>query len=266
MSKLTYEEACAAMQAGVGAKMNINASETNGKHLRVGVNSAMVDTSALVRLLIAKGIFTDAEWSEALTAQMNDEVKLYEQELTRLQGVPVTLGYDKSERRGFVQYSIDNPPPTCGAPTSSSRFAPCTLPRGHEGKQHVNERIENQRKAASEKLAADFRAEVDRSQRTTLHGTPEGEHRDIDPETGMQKDYVVLTTEERSKGFVRHVRRSYKHEKCGTVTTMGQALAETYARDPTFYDGTFCCGCKKHLPVGPEGEFVWVDDGTKVGT
>lgn len=44
---------------------------------------------------------------------------------------------------------------------------------------------------------------------------------------------------------------------CGTVTTMGQALSETYARDPKFYAATFCCGCNRHLPVG---EFVW--DGT----
>ena len=46
---------------------------------------------------------------------------------------------------------------------------------------------------------------------------------------------------------------------CGTVTTMGLALAETYARDPRFYGATFCCGCGTHLPVGERGEFVWED-------
>jgi len=45
----------------------------------------------------------------------------------------------------------------------------------------------------------------------TLHGTPLGEHLEIDPATGMQKDYVVLTEEERAKGFVRPVRRDYIH-------------------------------------------------------
>jgi hypothetical protein len=47
---------------------------------------------------------------------------------------------------------------------------------------------------------------------------------------------------------------------------MGTALSETYARDPHFYSGTFCSHCKKHFPVGEDGEFVW--DGTliKVGT
>ena len=77
--------------------------------------------------------------------------------------------------------------------------------------------------------------------------------------------YLVLSDEERAKGFVRPVRRSYIHETCGSETTMGQALAETYARDPRFYGATFCCLCSMHRPVGAAGEFVWLD-GTKVGT
>ncbi len=91
------------------------------------------------------------------------------------------------------------------------------------------------------------------------------EHRNLRPD-GMQNDYVVLAEEERAKGFVRPVRRSYKHLKCGTVTTMGQTLAETYARDPSFYSGTFCCGCRSHFPVGADGEFVWDGSSEKVGT
>lgn len=53
---------------------------------------------------------------------------------------------------------------------------------------------------------------------------------------------------------------------CGGVTTMGQSLAETYARDPGFYGGTFCATCGDHFPVGEAGEFVWVPDGSRVGT
>lgn len=93
------------------------------------------------------------------------------------------------------------------------------------------------------------------------------EHRNPRPDgSGMQNDYVVLAEEERAKGFVRPVRRSYKHLKCGVVTTMGQTLAETYARDPEFYSGTFCCGCLSHFPVGADGEFVWDGSSEKVGT
>lgn len=87
----------------------------------------------------------------------------------------------------------------------------------------------------------------------------------IDPTTGMQNTYVVLSDEERAKGFIRPVRRTYVHEKCGVATTMGQAIAETYARQPDYYGGTYCVGCRTHFPVGEHGEFKW-DDGTKVGT
>lgn len=88
------------------------------------------------------------------------------------------------------------------------------------------------------------------------------DHREINPATGMQKGYVVLTEEERQKGFIRPVRDSYKHLNCGTVTTMGSALAETYARDPKFYSATFCCHCRNHAPLV---EFVWLD-GQAVGS
>lgn len=82
---------------------------------------------------------------------------------------------------------------------------------------------------------------------------------------GQNKKYLVLSAEERAKGFVRPVRRTYVHAKCGAATTMGQALAETYARNPSFYGATFCVACGGHFPVGEKGEFRW-DDGPMVGT
>jgi hypothetical protein len=78
--------------------------------------------------------------------------------------------------------------------------------------------------------------------------------------------YLVLSEEELGRGFVRPVRRSYIHQTCGAVTTMAQALAETYAREPGFYGATFCATCRMHRPVGANGEFVWEGDGSKVGT
>lgn len=105
--------------------------------------------------------------------------------------------------------------------------------------------------------------------KTTLtDGSPvpeDGSHRRL-KENGQQEDYVVLSEEERAKGFVQPVRRSYVHLKCGVVTTMGESLAETYARDPHFYSGTFCVGCRRHFPVGENGEFVWDGTSQKVGT
>ena len=106
---------------------------------------------------------------------------------------------------------------------------------------------------------------VDRSKRETIGGTPIGEHLEIKP-GGQQKDYIVLSDEERSRGFVRPVRNTYRHLKCGASTTMGQKLAETYSRDPGFYSGTFCANCGAHFPVGENGEFVWEGSDEKVGT
>jgi hypothetical protein len=105
---------------------------------------------------------------------------------------------------------------------------------------------------------------VDRTARTLTDGSPETpDHREIDPSTGMQKAYIVLSAEERAKGFVRPVRRTYTHATCGTNTTMGLALAETYARDPKFYGGTFCCSCRTHFPLE---QFVWEGTDEKLGT
>lgn len=136
----------------------------------------------------------------------------------------------------------------------------------------------------------------------------------------QNETYLVLSDEERAKGFVRPVRHSYRHvgiagpkhplrdltdeefgryrdigyvkfepyppgtrgastgrywtqaqldsvgKGCGVVTTMGQVLAETYARQPGFYGATFCCGCSMHRPVGRDGEFVWDGTEERVGT
>jgi hypothetical protein len=90
--------------------------------------------------------------------------------------------------------------------------------------------------------------------------------RSVDPDTGMQESYLVLSDEERAKGFVRPVRSTYIHLTCGGATTMGLALAETYARDPRFYSGTYCARCRGHFPVGAEGEFVWDGTDIRVGT
>jgi hypothetical protein len=108
---------------------------------------------------------------------------------------------------------------------------------------------------------------VDRANQQLSSGQPVPEDRSHTKlrENGQQEDYVVLSPEERGKGYKRPVRRTYVHETCGTSTTMGQSIAETYARDPWFYSGTFCVSCGKHGPVGPKGEFVW-EDGSKVGT
>lgn len=92
-------------------------------------------------------------------------------------------------------------------------------------------------------------------------------------EDGQQECYLILSEEERAKGFIRPVRTMYKHVRCGAVTTMADAIAETYARDPSFYSGTFCVHCGSHFRLvdgAGEQQFQWVGkngltDGTFVG-
>jgi hypothetical protein len=127
---------------------------------------------------------------------------------------------------------------------------------------------------------------VNYSARELSGGKPETpDHTDIDPLTGQQKGYVVLTREERAKGFVRPVRRAYLHvglnpemrttstgysllirpgeHGCGTRTEMSRDIAETYARCPDFYTRTFCIDCRTHRPLA---EFVWEGTTEQVGS
>jgi hypothetical protein len=87
---------------------------------------------------------------------------------------------------------------------------------------------------------------------------------------GMHTAYWVLPESERLQGFVRPYSQVYLHEACGTRTQMGRAIAETMARDPSFYGATYCLACGGHFPIGWHGEFRWVIDGEaterKVGT
>ena len=93
-----------------------------------------------------------------------------------------------------------------------------------------------------------------------------------DSTPGPQNEvYLVLSEEERAKGFVRPYRDTYYHVDCPVpgiipghaVTTMGRALSETYARDPKFYGATYCCQCRMHRPVA---EFRWSVDDQVVGS
>lgn len=131
-------------------------------------------------------------------------------------------------------------------------------------------KLERQEEAARRK--ANESIPVDRNNQRLTNGSPvpnDRSHTELTA-SGQQKAYVVLSDAERSKGFVRPVRDAYRHLTCGKITTMGRDLAETYARDPYFYDGTFCTTCRGHFPVGEDGEFTWYEmdgrEGPKVGT
>lgn len=86
---------------------------------------------------------------------------------------------------------------------------------------------------------------------------------------GQQQVYLVLSEEERARGFARPVRDAYLHLACGGITRMGLAIAETYSTNPKFYSGTYCSCCRDHFAlVSLDGQpaFVWDPDGDPVGS
>lgn len=86
-----WHDAAHAMQSGVAAEMPIDPSATTPKHLRVGVNVAMSDHGSLARLLIAKGVISEAEYLAAIADGMEAEARKYEQRLSEHYGRPVNL-------------------------------------------------------------------------------------------------------------------------------------------------------------------------------
>lgn len=93
-AKERYVAALHAMQSGVAGilgKIGPHTGECSPKHLRVGVNAAMIDCGAVAKLLVEKGIFTDEEYAEALAEMAEKDQKSYEEKLTEMTGIKVTL-------------------------------------------------------------------------------------------------------------------------------------------------------------------------------
>lgn len=88
-----YTRAAHAMQAGVGMMMNKDPLNTTPKHLRVGVNSALVDSAVLAKLLIDKGVITEEEYLTALAEGMEAERDRYTAEVKHAFGgnIDITL-------------------------------------------------------------------------------------------------------------------------------------------------------------------------------
>lgn len=66
------------VQSGVAHELALYPSTASPKHVRVGINSAMVTDAAVGRLLIAKGVVTELEYAEALRDAARDERDAYE--------------------------------------------------------------------------------------------------------------------------------------------------------------------------------------------
>lgn len=86
-----YLAAAHAMQCGVGHMMNFRREETEPKHLRTGINSAMVEHAALVSLLIEKGVITNEEYQKRLADKMEEERDAYVKALKEVIGTDVNI-------------------------------------------------------------------------------------------------------------------------------------------------------------------------------
>ncbi|GAY12061.1 hypothetical protein [Pseudonocardia sp. N23] len=76
-----YHAAMHAMQSGVAAEMFRDPKPTEPKHLRVGVNSALLGSAAIGALLIEKGVITQDDYERAMADQAEREKAAYEERL-----------------------------------------------------------------------------------------------------------------------------------------------------------------------------------------
>lgn len=90
-SDLSYLDAMHAIQTGVAVHMQFEPSIATPKHLRVGIDSAMVNDAALVRLLVKKGLITHEEYGEELRLEANREVDRSEATIQAITGSKVSL-------------------------------------------------------------------------------------------------------------------------------------------------------------------------------
>ena len=80
-----YKRHMGRVQSGILAKMmrwpSFNDMCCNPKHIRVGIDSAMVSDRAMFDLLVAKGVFTEEEYAKALRDSAKREADTHEKEL-----------------------------------------------------------------------------------------------------------------------------------------------------------------------------------------
>jgi hypothetical protein len=117
-----YYKAACAMQAGVKLKHELGGTDTDGKSLRVGLNSQMSAHGALAHLLIKKGVITEDEYNAIMLDFMKREVAMCERELSEATGHTVTLGYSEEHGRGFASIVSADGKPVVPGPAKPTSF------------------------------------------------------------------------------------------------------------------------------------------------
>jgi hypothetical protein len=100
---IRYKLGMAALTNGVRMTVQLEFSQIDirhrpGKHVqqhmmhhRMGINSALLDSSALANALIAKGIITTQEYEEQLANAVEYEVAAFERQLSKAFGKKINL-------------------------------------------------------------------------------------------------------------------------------------------------------------------------------
>ena len=88
--KLTRRYIEAAHRVQTAVAFNSDGKMFEPKHLRVGIDMSKSDMGGLATLLIAKGVFTEAEYLEAIADAAEREADTQEHELSVRFGVNVT--------------------------------------------------------------------------------------------------------------------------------------------------------------------------------
>lgn len=68
-----YEALAHAIQAGTGLEQNSYSKDGEPKHLRVGITLARIEHTAVARLCMAAEIFTEAQYFDAVIAELEAE-------------------------------------------------------------------------------------------------------------------------------------------------------------------------------------------------
>lgn len=86
-----YVAAMRSLESWVAVKARMEPAETNPQQLRIGVNSSLLQHSALVQLLADKGLITEDEFLVAMANAAEQEVARYQQWISTATGVEVSL-------------------------------------------------------------------------------------------------------------------------------------------------------------------------------
>lgn len=91
-----YHRAAHAMQSAVAAEIqgtSIDHTGANPKHLRVGINSCLVDTGAVAKLLVSRGVFTQLEYLTAIADAMEAEAERCAKRTRERLGLPDSVSF-----------------------------------------------------------------------------------------------------------------------------------------------------------------------------